>query len=176
MFTKFKETEFTNIQNGVHIGEKTVKTQSLQSRHCSILSNFIIVNSVLTLVSYVLAMKGTSEVIEILFAPRVIIAVMAVPPATSHTRLGVNIAKFWFLFLWKILARRPTFIYKIWKIFIYKICKMHFISLKMWLIIVKFGRSGDDIIILHCRLSIVAIFKNLTWQICQNSGEILVIY
>jgi hypothetical protein len=94
VFTKFKETEFTNIQNGVHIGEKTVTTQSLQSRHCSILSNFIIVNSVLTLVSYVLAMKGTSEVIEILFAPRVIIALMAVPPATSHTRLGVNIAKF----------------------------------------------------------------------------------
>ena len=75
--------------------EKTVKTQqSLQSRHCSILSNFIIVNGVLTLDSYVLAMKGTSEVIEILFAPRVIIALMAVPPATSHTRLGVNIAKF----------------------------------------------------------------------------------
>ena len=36
---------------------------------------------------------------------------------------------------------------------------MHFIYLKMWLIIVKFGRSGDDIIILHCKLSIVAIFK-----------------
>ena len=53
---------------------------------------------------------------------------------------------------------------------------MHFISLKMWLVIVKFGRSGDDIIILHCKLSIVAIFKNLTWQICQNSGEILFIY
>jgi hypothetical protein len=95
-----------------------------------------------------------------------------------------NIATLWFLFLWKILARRPTFIYKIFKIFIYKICKifiykickMHFISLKMWLIIVKFGRSGDDIIILHCKLSIVAIFKNLTWQICQNSGEILFIY
>ena len=32
----------------------------------------------------------------------------------------------------------------------------------MWLIIVKFGRSGDDMIILHCKLSIVAIFKNLT--------------
>jgi hypothetical protein len=93
VFTKFKETELTNIQNSVHIGEKTVKTQSLQSRHCTILSNFIIVNSVLILVSYVLAMKGTSEVIEILFAPRVIIAVMAVPPATSHTRLGVNIGR-----------------------------------------------------------------------------------
>ena len=56
-----------------------VKTQSLESRHCSILSNFIIVNNVLTLVNYVLAMKGTSEVIEILFAARVIIAVIAVP-------------------------------------------------------------------------------------------------
>ena len=80
-------TVFTEVK-------KTVKTQLLESRHCSILSNFIIVNSVLTLVSYVLAMKGTSEVTEILFAPRVIIALMAVPPATSHTRLGVNIAKF----------------------------------------------------------------------------------
>ena len=36
-------------------------------------------NRVLALVNYVLAMKGTSEVIEILFAARVIIAVIAVP-------------------------------------------------------------------------------------------------
>ena len=89
-------TVFTEVK-------KTVKTQSLESRHWSILSNFTIVNSILTLVNKrnnwgywnLICCKGNYSC------------------AISHTRLGVNIAKFWFLFLWKILARRPTFIYKI---------------------------------------------------------------
>ena len=40
-------------------------------------------------------MKGIFEVIEILFTARVIIAV-SYGSVTSYTRLGVNIAKFYF--------------------------------------------------------------------------------
>jgi hypothetical protein len=36
-----------------------------------------------------------------------------------------------------------------------------------------FGRSDDDIIILHCKLSIVAIFKK---KVSDKSDQILVIY
>ena len=128
MFTKFKETEFTNIQNGVHIGQNPV------TRVKTLFNIVKFYNSEQHFDSSQLRFGNERNIWgywNLIFCKD---NYSCYSSATSHTRLGVNIAKFWFLFLKFFLARRPAFIY------------------------------------------ILAIFQKLTWQICQNSGEILVTY